>query len=169
MPPAQKHGCLHRENKWVQAFYVDKYFVHTGLQTQRAEKFLKEITREFLSGHPIIVLIQNRVCYCTDQASAQGWFLGWGGGLPKWVGGSWPYPPPLPSSLLVFFCFLEVSLIYIGLTLVLPYNRPPACFGFFYLFHFYLLCFCNVFSSITFFCSLFVFLLPSNIFSMTLL
>ena len=80
---------------------MDKYFVPTGSQTQRAEKFLKEITREFLSGHPIIVRIQNRVCYCTDQASAQGWFLGWGVGVAKMGGWVLAIPPP-PSSLLFF-------------------------------------------------------------------
>ena len=139
---------------------MDKYFVPRGSQTQRAEKFLKEITREFLSGHPIIVLIQNRACYYTDQASAQGWFLGWGwGGQNGWVG---PGHTP-PSSLLGFFCFLEVSLIYIGLTLVLPYNRPPACFGFFLLVSFLSPVYFQRFFFDNVSCSLFVFLLPSNI------
>ena len=80
---------------------MDKYFVPRGSQTQRVEKLLKEITREFLSGHPIIVLIQNRVCYCTDQASAQGGSWGGVGGQNGWVSpGHTPFP--LPSSLLVF-------------------------------------------------------------------
>ena len=78
----------------------------------------------------------------------------------KWV---LAIPPPLKSF--GFFCFLEVSLIYTGLTLVLPYNRPPACFGFFFTcFIFISWVFSTFFFSITFFCRFFVFLLPSNVF-----
>ena len=72
--------------------------------------------------------------------------------------------PPLPQAFWVFFCFLEVYLIYVGLTLVLPYNRPPACFGFFFLVSFLSPVFFQRFFFRNVFCSFFVFLLPSNVF-----
>ena len=77
--------------------------------------------------------------------------------------GGWVLAIPPPLKSFGFFCFLEVSLIYIGLTLVLPYNRPPACFGFFLLVSFLSPVFFQRFFFDNVFCSLFVFLLPSNI------